>query len=124
MRCHGCHGILGGGAHSGSATGKNHCIFVHNPSCPGGVVEDANWKPCPDNYIFQGFDQTLSSQDFHTPSYFSQPFSSSMLGEGAGMVSGVPQVAGSQTHGSSGYATPSMTEDQVRHDRDRLQRHI
>ena len=47
MVCHGCHGPVGGGAHVGSATGKNHCRFLHSSSCQGGIVEDESWRACP-----------------------------------------------------------------------------
>ena len=71
MPCHGCHGPLGGGAHNGSAPGKDICTLPHHPSCPGGVVEDKDYRACIHGYVHQpqlvpetGFDQTLSSQDF------------------------------------------------------------
>ena len=68
MPCHGCHGPIGGGAHNGSAPGKNICSLVHHPSCPGGIKEDDDYKACPNNYVFQettmGFEETMSSQDF------------------------------------------------------------
>ena len=47
MVCHGCHGPVGGGAHVGSATGKNHCRFLHSSTCQGGIVEDESWRACP-----------------------------------------------------------------------------
>ena len=74
MLCHGCHGHMGGGAHNGSAPGKNNCTLEHNLTCPGGFVEKEDWKPCPANYVFQaqGFDNTMSSQDFR-PQYQVQP---------------------------------------------------
>ena len=70
MPCHSCHGPIGGGAHSGSAPGKNICSHDHHPSCPGGVVEDDSYKACPVGYVYQqvltesGFEQTMHSQDF------------------------------------------------------------
>ena len=33
MRCHGCHGIIGQGAHLGSGTGRNVCTLVHSNTC-------------------------------------------------------------------------------------------
>ena len=67
MICHGCHGHMGGGAHSGSAVGKSLCSFPHSATCQGGIVEDDTWKGCPTGYTFQGFDDTMYSVDFRTP---------------------------------------------------------
>ena len=61
--CHGCHGPLGGGSHNGSAPGKNVCSLPHHPTCPGGIVEDPNYKACPPGYL-PGFEYTLQTQDF------------------------------------------------------------
>ena len=44
--CHGCHMIIGQGAHQGSAIGKNKCTFPHSIFCKGGVKEDESWKAC------------------------------------------------------------------------------
>ena len=35
-----CHGFMGGGAHNGSATGRNLCTFVHSDACHGGIAEN------------------------------------------------------------------------------------
>ena len=51
MRCHGCHLVIGQGAHSGSGTGKNLCTLVHSSSCPGGIPESEAWRACPPNFI-------------------------------------------------------------------------
>ena len=67
MLCHGCHGPMGDGAHNGSAIGKNLCTLEHNPACQGGVRDDPTWRACPPNHVYQGFEQTLSSQDFRPP---------------------------------------------------------
>ena len=69
MICHGCHGPMGGGAHNGSAIGKNNCTLLHHPSCPGGVEDDVNWRACTAGYVHQqlpetGFEQSLLTQDF------------------------------------------------------------
>ena len=61
--CHGCHGPIGEQAHAGSAIGKNLCTFLHHPSCPGGVLGNDSYRPCPLDYV-PGFEQTLNSQDF------------------------------------------------------------
>ena len=52
MRCHGCHGNIGQGAHSGSGTGKNVCKLVHSKTCPGSVRESDAWRSCPADYIY------------------------------------------------------------------------
>lgn len=71
--CHGCHGSIGGGAHQGSAPGKNVCTFPHSPYCKGGIVETETWAPCPNGYIYNtdldlasgpGFDSTLHTFQF------------------------------------------------------------
>ena len=112
--CHGCHGSIGAGTHIGSATGKNNCIFVHSLACLGGIVEDATWKSCPDHYTFQGFDQTLYSQDFHTPQGPANQHSQAMAPP---VYDGVDHVFGQQV-----YNTPTLSEEQLSQDRDRLQR--
>ena len=106
MRCHGCHALMGAGAHLGSATGKANCTFLHNPSCPGGIVEDVTWNACPQGYIFQGFDHTMSSQDFRTQNV--EP-----------ALSPAPT---NHYNTSPVYATPSLSEEQVRQERERLAR--
>ena len=72
MICHGCHSQMGGGAHNGSAPGKNLCTFLHSSTCAGGIMEDADWKGCPNDYIpglisASGFEQTLQQTDFGPP---------------------------------------------------------
>ena len=62
----------GGGAHTGSASGKNLCTFLHSYTCAGGITEDADWKGCPNDYIpglisASGFEQTLQQTDFGPP---------------------------------------------------------
>ena len=89
--CHGCHGPMGGGAHQGSAPGKNVCTFTHSLYCRGGIVEDVTWAPCPPGYTFNtdldlangtGFDSTLHTFQF-------QPG-----GLQNGMSSSTPEVGG------------------------------
>ena len=46
-QCHGCHGMLGGGLHVGSAIGKNVCTFSHSSLCRGGIPESDGWRGCP-----------------------------------------------------------------------------
>ena len=73
MICHGCHGMMGAGMHSGSATGKNNCKFKHSLSCPGNIAEDDTWKACPPGHkpgfmsSDTGFEQTLEPGDFVPP---------------------------------------------------------
>ena len=67
VRCHGCHGQVGEGAHLGSATGKNRCSFRHSNDCPGGFIEDSTWQACPPDYIAgqvsgTGFEHTIPMQ--------------------------------------------------------------
>ena len=50
MVCHGCHGAQGGGAHSGSLTGKHMCHLPHSNDCPGGRLEDETWRACPPGF--------------------------------------------------------------------------
>ena len=52
MRCHGCHGVIGQGAHVGSGTGRNNCTLVHSNSCQGGITESDAFRACPDDYVF------------------------------------------------------------------------
>ena len=77
--CHGCHLVMGGGNHIGSAPGKNVCSFRHSDLCLGGIPESDNWKGCPADYVSRyhsyngtGFSQTLGVQDFRAP-YSSTP---------------------------------------------------
>ena len=104
--CHGCHGPIGGGAHSGSATGKSQCTFPHNPGCVGGIAEDATWRACPVGYSIQGFDQTMSSQDFQTPNPQQPP-------------TAPPAHSGTVMLGIEGH---QLSETQLGEHRDRLQR--
>ena len=77
MVCHGCHGIIGNGAHVGSQTGKNLCTREHSPTCPGGIFNDNSWKACPVGYIpgmrmsETGFEQTMDTVDFNPGNFFS-----------------------------------------------------
>ena len=79
MVCHGCHGVIGNGAHVGSSTGKNLCTRQHSHTCPGGIVDDSSWKACPIGYIpglmvsETGFEQTMDTVDFN----LGNPFTSS-----------------------------------------------
>ena len=50
MVCHGCHGVRGSNQHKGSVLGKDRCILPHASTCPGGVLEDDNWRACPTGY--------------------------------------------------------------------------
>ena len=50
--CHGCHGVVGEGAHQGSLTGKNRCTLRHSPFCKGNIEESESWRPCPTDYQF------------------------------------------------------------------------
>ena len=104
MPCHGCHGPLGGGAHNGSVTGKTSCTFDHHPSCPGGVMEDASFRPCPPLYVHHpvpdtGFEQTLSSQDFQPPQQTSGFF---------------PVDSSAPPHGAAALNYQTVTEDMQR----------
>ena len=77
MVCHGCHGIIGNGAHVGSSTGKNLCTREHSPTCPGGIITDNSWKACPVGYTpgmlmsENGFEQTMDTVDFNPGNFFS-----------------------------------------------------
>ena len=70
--CHGCHGPIGGGAHVGSATGKARCSLPHHLLCKGNIIEEASWRACPPNYVFDpnlvvsdtGFESTLNPSSF------------------------------------------------------------
>ena len=78
--CHGCHGKVGDGAHVGSAIGKNLCRNIHSNSCPGGYIDDVNWKGCPLNYRSglmsgSGFEHTMQQSEFLDQSRVqNQPF--------------------------------------------------
>ena len=50
--CHGCHNILGAGAHQGSAIGKSRCTIPHSLLCKGGILECESWRACPEGYIY------------------------------------------------------------------------
>ena len=72
--CHGCHSILGDGAHQGSAIGKVKCTFSHSLSCKGGIRENESWRACPEGYVYNpeaeyqfqtGFTDTLDPSVFH-----------------------------------------------------------
>ena len=109
--CHGCHGPIGGGSHTGSATGKNNCTFPHNPVCTGGILEDSTWRGCPEGYILTGFDQTLATQDFQTPATMQQQ---------SQVVQPSPDA--SLLGLENPHVTPNLTEEQMREHMDRLQR--
>ena len=76
MVCHGCHGVIGSGAHLGSATGMNLCSLKHSSSCPGGYVDDHSWKACPPGYTpgmvmsETGFERTMDTVDFNPGNLF------------------------------------------------------
>ena len=145
MQCHGCHGLMGGGAHNGSATGKKNCTFLHNLACPGGIKEDDSWNACPPEYVFQGFDQTMSSQDFRPnsqqPSQLQPPPMDDIIhtsggqtpGEGqshtqlpVGQQQGVPLQVAPQNDlyapNMPTYVSPPLSEDQTILDQHRHQR--
>ena len=88
-QCHGCHGMLGGGLHVGSAIGKNVCIFPHSELCCGGIPESDGWRASPQGYLPQAavlpshgqvqldFDAQLNvsnAQEFGTQANFSSQF--------------------------------------------------
>ena len=52
MRCHGCHGIIGQGAHLGSGTGRNVCTLLHSNTCQGGIPDSDSFRACPPTYSF------------------------------------------------------------------------
>ena len=69
MTCHGCHLVIGGGEHNGSAIGKDKCTLPHSDRCFGSIPESDNWRACPPNYVPYagvGFSQTLGLGDFQT----------------------------------------------------------
>ena len=72
MTCHGCHLVMGGGEHNGSAIGKDKCTLPHSERCLGGIPESDNWKACPSGYVCNvgydgtGFSQTLNVADFQS----------------------------------------------------------
>ena len=67
MTCHGCHLVIGGGEHNGSAIGKDKCTLPHSNRCFGGIPENDSWRSCPQGYVSNngtGFSQTLGLADF------------------------------------------------------------
>ena len=72
MTCHGCHLVIGGGEHNGSAIGKDKCTLPHSDRCLGGIPESENWRACPFGYVSNvgynvtGFSQTLGMGDFQS----------------------------------------------------------
>ena len=71
--CHGCHGELGNGAHTGSATGKDRCTLPHSLRCLGNIIETDSWRACPSDYQLNpdalymgatGFENTLDPSAF------------------------------------------------------------
>ena len=91
-QCHGCHGMLGGGLHVGSAIGKNVCIFPHSELCRGGIPESDGWRGCPQDFVAQAlspsthnpglanhdaqldFSTDQQGQEFGTPANFSSQY--------------------------------------------------
>ena len=72
--CHGCHTILGEGAHQGSVIGKSRCVLPHSLLCKGGISENESWRACPAGYVYNpdvevqsytGFTDTLDPSVFH-----------------------------------------------------------
>ena len=72
--CHGCHTVLGSGAHQGSAIGKSRCTMTHSLLCKGGIAESESWRACPDGYLYNpdvevisytGLTETLDPSGFH-----------------------------------------------------------
>ena len=71
--CHGCHTILGNGAHQGSAIGKARCVMPHSLLCKGNIEETDSWRACPSGYVYNpdveinsytGFTDTLDPSVF------------------------------------------------------------
>ena len=70
-QCHGCHGVIGGGLHNGSAPGKDRCTLLHSVSCQGNIPESDAWRACPNmrhpSFLSgAGFSRTLDPNDFQT----------------------------------------------------------
>ena len=74
-QCHGCHGMLGGGLHVGSAIGKNVCTFPHSSLCRGGILDSDGWRACPPDFAPVGgnFSQFVDQNVAQPEGHYMQP---------------------------------------------------
>ena len=82
---HGCHGMLGGGLHVGSAIGKNVCTFPHSSLCRGGIPDSDGWRACPSDFVpvgvsYSQFGEQNVVQTGSQPVQPAAPLSSAILG--------------------------------------------